>query len=41
MEPYYPEHITLNLATGILGDDFFIPKNFNVGDKFYDATKAT
>jgi hypothetical protein len=33
----YPEHITLNLATGILGDDFFIPKNLNVGDKFYDA----
>ncbi len=33
----YPEHITLNLATGILGDDFFIPKNLNVGDQFYDA----
>ncbi len=33
----YSEHITLNLATGILGDDFFIPKNLNVGDKFYDA----
>jgi hypothetical protein len=33
----YPERITLNLATGILGDDFFIPKNLNVGDKFYDA----
>jgi hypothetical protein len=33
----YPEHISLNLATGILGDDFFIPKNLNVGDKFYDA----
>jgi hypothetical protein len=33
----YPGHITLNLATGILGDDFFIPKNLNVGDKFYDA----
>ena len=33
----YPEHITLNLATGILGDDFFIPKNLNVDDKFFDA----
>ncbi len=33
----YPEHIILNLATGILGDDFFIPKNLNVGDQFYDA----
>jgi hypothetical protein len=32
----YPEHITLNLATGVLGDDFFIPKNLNVGDQFYD-----
>ncbi len=34
----FPEHITLNLATGILGDDFFIPKDLNVGDQFYDAT---
>jgi hypothetical protein len=33
----YPEHITLNLGTGVLGDDFFIPKNLNVGDQFYDA----
>lgn len=33
----YPEHITLNLATGVLGDDFFIPKNLNVGDQFYDS----
>ena len=33
----YPEHITLNLATGILGDDFFIPKNLDVGNKFFDA----
>jgi hypothetical protein len=32
----YPEHITLNLATGVLGDDFFIPTNLNVGDQFYD-----
>lgn len=33
----YPEHITLNLATGVLGDAFFIPKNLNVGDQFYDS----
>ena len=33
----YPERITLNLATGVLGDDFFIPKNLNIGDQFYDA----
>jgi hypothetical protein len=33
----YPEHIILNLATGILGDDFFIPKNLNVGDSFFDS----
>ncbi|MCW3994855.1 MAG: hypothetical protein NWE98_01735 [Candidatus Bathyarchaeota archaeon] len=28
---------TFNLATGVLGDDFFIPKDLNVGDQFYDA----
>ena len=33
----YPEHITVNLATGVLGDDFFIPKDLKVGDQFYDA----
>lgn len=33
----YPGRITLNLATGVLGDDFFIPKNLNIGDQFYDA----
>ena len=33
----YPDRITLNLATGVLGDDFFIPKNLNIGDQFYDA----
>jgi hypothetical protein len=36
----YPEHITLNLATGVLGDDFFIPKNLNVGDQFYDSSQG-
>ena len=33
----YPEHITLNLATGVLGESFLIPKNLNVGDQFYDS----
>jgi hypothetical protein len=32
----YPAHITLNFATGALGDDYVIPKNLNVGDQFYD-----
>jgi hypothetical protein len=36
----YPEHIMLNLATGVLGDDFFIPKNLNVGDQFYDSSQG-
>jgi hypothetical protein len=32
----YPEpQIPLNLATGAVGDGFFIPTNFNVGDQFY------
>jgi hypothetical protein len=33
----FDEHITLNLATGFLGDDFFIPPNLDVGDQFYDV----
>jgi hypothetical protein len=32
--------ITLNLATGVLGDDFFIPKNLDVGDQFYDSSQG-
>lgn len=32
----YPETITLNLGTGVLGDDFIIPSNLNVGDFFHD-----
>jgi hypothetical protein len=36
-ETNHPDHITLNLSTGILGDDFIIPKNLNIGDQFYDA----
>ncbi|MCX8152980.1 MAG: hypothetical protein N3E52_00935 [Candidatus Bathyarchaeota archaeon] len=30
------ETITLNLATGQLGDEFIIPSNLNVGDAFFD-----
>ena len=33
----YPEHITLDLSAGILGDDFFIPRNMRVGDQFFDV----
>jgi hypothetical protein len=31
-----PEHLILDLATGYLGDDFFIPPNLNVGNQFFD-----
>jgi len=34
---YLYENITLNLETGQLGDDFFIPANLSTGDVFYDA----
>ena len=34
---YLYENITLNLQTGHLGDDFFIPANLSAGDVFYDA----
>ena len=34
---YLYENITLNLETGQLGDDFFVPANLNVGDVFFDA----
>ncbi len=34
---YFPEpNIVLNLQTGALGDDFFIPANLTAGDSFYD-----
>ena len=33
----YSQRITLNLATGVLGDDFFIPPNLDAGDQFYDS----
>jgi hypothetical protein len=36
-ETNHPDHITLNLSTGILGDDFIIPKKLNIGNQFYDA----
>ena len=32
----FPGTITLNIATGALGDDFIIPANLNVGDTFRD-----
>ena len=32
-----PEKVTLNLATGVLGDDFIVPANLNRRDKFYDV----
>jgi LPXTG-motif cell wall-anchored protein len=34
---YIYENITLNLETGQLGDDFFIPANLSAGDIFFDA----
>jgi hypothetical protein len=30
------ENVTLNLATGAIGDDFIIPIHLNPGDNFYD-----
>jgi hypothetical protein len=34
---YLYENVTLNLQTGHLGDDFFIPANLSTGDQFFDA----
>ena len=34
---FYEPDIVLNLQTGHLGDDFFIPANMSVGQAFYDA----
>ncbi len=31
----YPEKVPLNLATGAIGDGFFVPTNLNLGDRFY------
>ena len=33
----YEPNVALNLQTGHLGDDFFIPANLSVGDSFYDS----
>jgi|WetSurMetagenome_2_1015567.scaffolds.fasta_scaffold108231_1 hypothetical protein len=35
-----PQNVTLNLQTGILGDDFVIPINMNVDDQFYDINQG-
>lgn len=35
-ETLLPEKITLNLETGVLGDDFIIPANLNYRDSFFD-----
>jgi hypothetical protein len=32
-----PEKITLNIARGVLGDEFIIPADLKPGDKFYDV----
>jgi hypothetical protein len=34
---FYEPNIVLNLQTGHLGDDFFIPANLTTGDAFYDV----
>ncbi len=34
---YLIENVSLNLETGKLGDDFFIPAGLSPGDTFYDA----
>ncbi len=31
----YPEKVPLNLATGAIGDGFFVSTNLNLGDQFY------
>jgi hypothetical protein len=31
----YPEKVSLNLETGAIGDGFFVPVDFNLGDQFY------
>ena len=33
---FHEPNIVLNLQTGALGDDFFIPANLTVGNSFYD-----
>lgn len=36
-ETLLPEKVTLNLETGVLGDDFIIPTNLNYRDSFFDV----
>jgi hypothetical protein len=36
-ETLLPEKITLNLETGVLGDDFIIPANLNYHDSFFEV----
>jgi hypothetical protein len=36
-ETLLPEKITLNLETGVLGDDFIIPANLNHHDSFFEV----
>jgi len=39
-ETLLPEKITLNLETGVLGDDFIIPANLNYRDTFFDMNQG-
>lgn len=34
-------HVYVDLSTGTIGDGFFIPTNYNVGDKFYGRFQGT
>lgn len=34
-------HVYVDLSTGTIGDGFFIPTNYNVGDKFYGKFQGT
>jgi hypothetical protein len=36
----WAEKVTLNLTEGVLGDDFVIPINLNVGDQFFDRNQG-
>jgi hypothetical protein len=36
----WAEKVTLNLQTGVLGDDFVIPINLKIGDEFYDDNQG-
>jgi len=34
------QNVTLNLETGVLGDDFVIPVNMSIGDQFHDSNQG-